>query len=45
LRYLTIEEMLEVVYDDFAEDFCTACFSGNYPIQFDSSFRKDIYED
>lgn len=45
LRYLSIDEMLEAVYDDVPDDFCTACFSGKYPTNVDPSFRKDIYEE
>ena len=44
LEYLTIEEMLEAVSEAGAENFCTACFSGEYPTLVDVNFRKEIYE-
>ncbi|MFA7420345.1 MAG: amidophosphoribosyltransferase [Melioribacteraceae bacterium] len=40
LEYLTIDEMLEAMTDHDAEDFCTACFSGKYPIPIDEYFSK-----
>jgi amidophosphoribosyltransferase len=45
LEYLTIDEMLSAMIDHTAEDFCTACFSGNYPLNFDKNLSKEIYED
>ena len=44
LEYLTIEEMLEAVSEAGKENFCYACFSGNYPIEVDHQFKKEIYE-
>jgi amidophosphoribosyltransferase len=44
LEYLTIDEMLEAVSEADPENFCTACFSGNYPTQIDTTFKKEIYE-
>ncbi|MHC1737209.1 MAG: amidophosphoribosyltransferase [Ignavibacteriaceae bacterium] len=44
LNYLTIPEMLSILSDDNPEDYCTTCFSGNYPTSVDSNFTKDIYE-
>lgn len=35
LEYLTIDEMLSAMSDHEKNDFCTACFSGNYPIPID----------
>ena len=32
LEYLTEDEMLSAMVDHAPSDFCTACFSGNYPI-------------
>jgi len=32
LEYLTEGELLDSMIDHPAEDFCTACFTGNYPI-------------
>ncbi len=31
LEYMTIDEMLEAVSEADSENFCTACFSGEYP--------------
>jgi amidophosphoribosyltransferase len=44
LEYLTIDEMLEAVSEGNAGNFCSACFSGEYPCKIDTSFTKDIYE-
>ena len=44
LEYLTIDEMLEAVSEADPENFCTACFSGNYPTKIDTTFKKEIYE-
>jgi len=44
LKYLTINEMLEAVSEAGEENFCHACFSGNYPTEVDLSFKKEIYE-
>ncbi|MHB1687532.1 MAG: amidophosphoribosyltransferase [Ignavibacteriaceae bacterium] len=44
LEYLTIDEMLEAVSEANSNNFCTACFSGNYPTDVDVSFKKEIYE-
>ncbi len=43
LRYLSREGMLACVREHRAL-FCDACFSGDYPIPIDSSFRKDVFE-
>jgi len=44
LSYLTIEETLEAVSEAGSENFCHACFSGQYPTEVDPSFKKEIYE-
>ncbi|MDT3696967.1 MAG: amidophosphoribosyltransferase [Ignavibacterium sp.] len=44
LEYLTIEEMLEAVSEAGKDNFCTACFSGQYPTKIDTSFKKEMYE-
>lgn len=44
LEYLTIDEMLEAVSEGNEGNFCSACFSGEYPCKIDTSFTKDIYE-
>ncbi len=44
LEYLTIDEMLEAVSEADSSNFCTACFSGNYPTKVDHNFKKEIYE-
>lgn len=44
LEYLTIEEMLDAVSEAGKENFCTACFSGNYPTNVDLNFKKEMYE-
>ncbi len=44
LEYLTIDEMLEAVTEAGHDNFCTACFSGNYPTEVDINFTKEMYE-
>jgi len=44
LEYLTIDEMLKAVSEADSNNFCTACFSGDYPTKVDLKFRKEIYE-
>lgn len=44
LEYLTIDEMLEAVSEAGKENFCTACFSGQYPTSVDLNFKKEMYE-
>lgn len=44
LHYLTIDEMLGAVSEAGIDNFCHACFSGEYPINVDPDFKKEIYE-
>lgn len=44
LEYLTIDEMLEAVSEAGKDNFCTACFSGKYPTNVDTNFKKEMYE-
>lgn len=44
LEYLSIEEMLEAMVDYDKNEFCTACFSGAYPIKVDTEFSKTEYD-
>ena len=44
LEYLTIDEMLSAMVDHDKSDFCTACFSGEYPIEVDKNFIKEEYD-
>lgn len=41
LKYLSMEKLLESVPQDKGIGYCTACFSGNYPIPIESN---NIYE-
>lgn len=43
LAYLSLEGMLGAL-NAHRSDFCTACFSGQYPIPIDGEFQKDIFE-
>ncbi len=45
LEYLSIDEMLEAMIDHKPDEFCTACFSGNYPVQINKDITKEVYED
>ena len=41
LHYLSIEGMLEASgVKNPGENFCKACFDGNYPVSFDPDFTK-----
>lgn len=40
LAYMTIDDMLSAMIDHNKCDFCTACFSGNYPTKVDTNFTK-----
>ncbi len=44
LKYMTLDQMLEAMVDHEPTDFCTACFSGDYPIPVNSNFEKTVYE-
>ncbi|MFA3781912.1 amidophosphoribosyltransferase [Melioribacteraceae bacterium 4301-Me] len=45
LHYLSIEEMLEAMIDHQPKNFCTACFTGNYPVPVNLGISKEVYED
>jgi len=42
LRYLSLEGLLEATGE--AHRYCTACFSGKYPVAFDSELDKDTFD-
>jgi len=44
IEYLTIPEMLDALIDHDKNDFCTACFSGKYPIKINNEFSKNKYD-
>lgn len=44
LHYLTIDEMLNAMVDHKPENFCTACFSGDYPVHIHDNFDKLKYD-
>ena len=44
LHYLSTENMLSATSKDPSE-FCTACFTGNYPVRVDEKQDKEIFED
>ncbi len=43
LEYLTIEDLRSVVADP--DNFCKACFSGEYPVPLTSDLNKSVLED
>jgi len=43
LYYLSVEGLLAAV-EELRDKVCLACFTGEYPIEVDFSFRKDIAE-
>lgn len=45
LEYLSIDEMLNAMVEHDPNEFCTACFSGNYPTDVDRNFHKEEYDD
>jgi amidophosphoribosyltransferase len=44
LEYLTINEMLEAMVEHKPDDFCTACFSGEYPVSICEGISKEVYD-
>ncbi len=45
LEYMTIDEMLKAMVDHEPDNFCTACFSGNYPTKINTLFKKEEFDD
>ncbi len=45
LEYLTVTELLESMVDYAPNDFCTACFTGEYPTPVDFGINKFEYDD
>jgi amidophosphoribosyltransferase len=43
VAYLSLDGLLESM-DLPANEFCTACFSGNYPVKLEQENRKDLFE-
>lgn len=41
LEYMTIDEMTEAMVDHSPDEFCTACFSGKYPLEIYEDFNKE----
>ncbi len=44
LSYLSLEGLQSAVTPPHRGNFCTACFSGDYPIPIDGKFTKDVFE-
>jgi amidophosphoribosyltransferase len=44
LEYLTIDALLDSVPTDEGQSYCTACFSGNYPVEIDTHQTKEENE-
>jgi len=40
LHYLSLEKLLESVPKDEGCDYCTACFTGDYPIEVEKLKKK-----
>lgn len=45
LEYMTLDQMLEAMIDHAPSEFCTACFSGKYPVPVNANFEKSVYEE
>ena len=41
LKYLSLEKLLEAAPKEDGKHYCTACFSGNYPVQIDLDSEKN----
>jgi len=44
LTYLSMENLLSAVSSEGKRGYCTACFSGNYPIEPEKNILKDEHE-
>ena len=44
LSYLSLEKMLAAMPSNNGQEYCTACFSGNYPIPVEEEQKKERYE-
>ncbi len=44
IGYLSLDGMLEAVPKEHMEGYCTACFSGDYPVPIDMETTKEEYE-
>jgi amidophosphoribosyltransferase len=44
LSYLSLEKMLAAMPANNGQEYCTACFSGNYPIPVEEEQKKERYE-
>ena len=44
LEYMTQDQLLEAMVDHTPDNFCTACFSGKYPVEVNKKFIKTEYE-
>lgn len=44
IAYMSIPELLKSVYEEDPENFCTSCFSGNYPTAVNTNFIKEMHE-
>jgi len=44
LHYLSVEGLLDAVPHDDGEGYCTACFTGNYPVAIDTETSKFVLE-
>jgi len=42
LAYLSMENLLEAAPHDHGAHYCTACFSGSYPVAIDRETTKDV---
>lgn len=45
LRYLSMEKLLEAAPKKNGASYCTACFSGNYPVDIDTGASKNVNDD
>jgi len=44
LKYLSLEKMLAAMPSSEGQEYCTACFSGNYPVAIEESQTKKRHE-
>jgi amidophosphoribosyltransferase len=44
IAYLSLEKLLEAAPHEAGRNYCTACFSGKYPIPIDKETTKDAHD-
>ena len=45
VRYLSVEGMMDAVPQQHGTSYCTACFTGSYPVEIDTKASKLVVEE